>query len=549
MGSTSWRWSGIAPLAFAALCSCSAGSESGSSSGLGSASASGSLASDRSPQVGLSGVQVEATVPGQTDVTAIRLNVREVTCAGGADEGEAFTGVVSVHDATDTSEDSSAVKVVSLQPGCYDLTTTPLASDGAHSTECSDAHEQLVRVDRDHTTELWIDHDCKGKPPRRGLDWAEFHHDPALSGFTRSTAPASSDLLWKVDLGAKVGGAGSPVVRGNGVYIGTQSGDVFALDKLTGATRWVHNVGFSIVAAPAVDPRGRVLVHDVGGVITALDAPTGAVLWTHPLPPGAGEWSSPALGQRNLFVGADYGDIWSLRLATGAESWVRAVSDTPPGPISAGHGMVFAGLEAPSASSVLPTFAAVPGDGSGPGWSYFYFVKHGTAASMRFSNGGAIADVDGDGRPEVCLGVIPMTNPTGNDALVCLDAATGAERFSVNLHGASRTTPAVHKGRIFVGSDDGNLYAIDGKTHAVEWTFAGGQTCSSAAVSGNGEVCYGTLNHTVYCLDAWTGALVWSFPTGETTCSGLPSCLIPALADGILFVADGSKLFAFGSKR
>ena len=249
-----------------------------------------------------------------------------------------------------------------------------------------------------------------------------------------------------------------------------------------------------------------------------------------------------------MFVGSDYGDVWSLSAATGAENWVTAISDTTPGPVSVAHHRVFAGLLRASPSPVLPTFAAVTeNDVSGPHWSYFYGIVHGTPASMPFSNGGAIADVDGDGEPEVCFGVIPMADPSGHDALVCLDAKTGTERFTMNLHGASQTTPAIHKHRIFIGSDDGNLYAIDGARRKVLWTFAGGPTCSAPAVSGNGEVCYGTLDHVVHCLDEKKGTSVWSFSTGQTTGAGVPSCLIPALSDGILFVGDETKLFAFGA--
>jgi outer membrane protein assembly factor BamB len=54
--------------------------------------------------------------------------------------------------------------------------------------------------------------------------------------------------------------------------------------------------------------------------------------------------------------------------------------------------------------------------------------------------------------------------------------------------------------RVFVGSDDGNLYALDLATGGERWRFeAGGAICASPAV-GEGCLVIGTEQGVVYCF-------------------------------------------------
>ncbi len=90
----------------------------------------------------------------------------------------------------------------------------------------------------------------------------------------------------------------------------------------------------------------------------------------------------------------------------------------------------------------------------------------------------------------------------------------------------------VASGVVYIGSDDGNLYALDAGTGAVVWSYATGDYVSSVPAVANGMVYFASRNTLVYQVMADTGALVWVFPTG---CGFGPS---PAVANGVVYVAS-----------
>lgn len=67
---------------------------------------------------------------------------------------------------------------------------------------------------------------------------------------------------------------------------------------------------------------------------------------------------------------------------------------------------------------------------------------------------------------------------------------------------------------IYVGSYDGVLYCLDGKTGNEVWSYVtGGPIDSSPAISREGVVYFGSLDGNVYALDATAGTLLWNFTT------------------------------------
>jgi outer membrane protein assembly factor BamB len=100
----------------------------------------------------------------------------------------------------------------------------------------------------------------------------------------------------------------------------------------------------------------------------------------------------------------------------------------------------------------------------------------------------------------------------------------GGVRWRVRTGGAVRSTPAVTATRLYVGSGDGVLYAIDRKAGRVVWRFrAGGPVDASPAVAG-GLVIAATSGGRIFAVDQATGRLRWSVTTG----AGLPYHVFPA---------------------
>jgi polyvinyl alcohol dehydrogenase (cytochrome) len=71
--------------------------------------------------------------------------------------------------------------------------------------------------------------------------------------------------------------------------------------------------------------------------------------------------------------------------------------------------------------------------------------------------------------------------------------------------------PTIFKGRLFVGSEDGTVYALDSATGCVWWTYKASTTVKTAISIGNKGTTafFGDTNGIVYALKQEDGSLVW----------------------------------------
>src|SRR5690606_26051431 len=68
---------------------------------------------------------------------------------------------------------------------------------------------------------------------------------------------------------------------------------------------------------------------------------------------------------------------------------------------------------------------------------------------------------------------------------------------------------------LFVGSSEGYLYAIDGKTGALRWKFKTNGAIRSTPAIYNGKVFIGSWDTYVYAIDQKTGRQLWRYKTGS----------------------------------
>jgi outer membrane protein assembly factor BamB len=162
--------------------------------------------------------------------------------------------------------------------------------------------------------------------------------------------------------------------------------------------------------------------------------------------------------------------------------------------------------------------------------------------------------------PAVADGKLFFVSSVG--ALAALDVATGQpawvfaaeyeKRFEArNLNGyppAAQTipdawdlftsSPAVWNGKVFFGSGDGNVYAVDVASGLLQWKFVTKNVVHASPAVANGVVYVGSWDSYLYALDADTGLQRWSFKTGEDPAIhnqvGFQSS--PAVVDGTVYV-------------
>ncbi|MWV39628.1 PQQ-binding-like beta-propeller repeat protein [Natrialba sp. INN-245] len=136
----------------------------------------------------------------------------------------------------------------------------------------------------------------------------------------------------------------------------------------------------------------------------------------------------------------------------------------------------------------------------------------------------------GSSSPAVVDGTVYIGSVDGN--VYALDETDGSEQWRFGTDGSVNSSPAVANGTVYVGSDDGTIYALDATSGSEQWQFeTDGPVRPSPAVA-NGTVYVGSYDTNVYALDAGNGSEQWIFETGGWITSS------PAVADGIVYVGS-----------
>ena len=127
-----------------------------------------------------------------------------------------------------------------------------------------------------------------------------------------------------------------------------------------------------------------------------------------------------------------------------------------------------------------------------------------------------------------------MLNPTTVGGLT--------KQWAYNTVGSVFSSPAVAGGTLYVGSADGNVYAIDAASGTKKWAYQTGNTVGDDPAVVGGVVYVGSEDHTLYALNAASGAKKWAYQTrGEIVSS-------PAVVDGVVYVgSEDGTLYALNA--
>ena len=159
---------------------------------------------------------------------------------------------------------------------------------------------------------------------------------------------------------------------------------------------------------------------------------------------------------------------------------------------------------------------------------------------------------------EIAGGMVLFASDDG--FLYALERESGEERWRFDLGSAEleRTLPAagppyeydylhssptLQDGVIYIGSADGNLYAVDLATGHERWRFATGDRIRSTPTVSGGAVYVGSWDGHLYAVGAATGEELWRFDTGNRV-QGSPALA----AGGIIIGSRAAKLFGLNAE-
>ena len=112
-----------------------------------------------------------------------------------------------------------------------------------------------------------------------------------------------------------------------------------------------------------------------------------------------------------------------------------------------------------------------------------------------------------------------------------IDRATGEERWKYHTELGFSAAAAVADGRVYVGDTDGKFYAFAAADGELLWGFEATAEINSAPNFYKNLVLFGSQDATLYALDAVSGKLAWKYAIGDQIrCS-------PTVVDGRAMVA------------
>ncbi|MGB7539401.1 MAG: PQQ-binding-like beta-propeller repeat protein [Anaerolineales bacterium] len=228
----------------------------------------------------------------------------------------------------------------------------PAAADGI--VYFTNDENRLYAVDAADGSEVW--HFEMGTPaaPRLPIPdgWDYQQSSPAVADgivYAGSAGPQffavdakTGEEVWRIAVGGYV--RSSPAVAGGVVYFGDWIGLFYALDARTGKEKWSFDTQGAVVPSPTIAD-GVVYIGSKFPCLYALDAQTGEKKWCYAYPPGAA-WveSSAAVAGGTVYVGSsDWFRVNAIDAATGSEKWHFLTKGDPWSSPAVSEGVVYIG--------------------------------------------------------------------------------------------------------------------------------------------------------------------------------------------------------------
>ena len=372
-------------------------------------------------------------------------------------------------------------------------------------------------------------------------------------GNDRNTAVGETPVLQNVtvDWSYKVSGdtASSPIVAEGRVYIGVMenlttidsirrsanvTGTVLSLNSTTGERIWEAPTDGGVFSS-SVYGDGRVYVTTLSGHVYAFDSETGRVVWEFDTEKPV--FSSPKLRDGDLYFGTrGYNAhtrtdsehyFYRLNTSDGSVVWKQEVERGVFGSAAISDGTVYVGDQ----NGTLHAFTAQTGKKV---WRYR--TKNTDSADDPLVEKGSVHT-----SPVLYQGNVYIGSYNGD--IYAVDATTGQEEWRFRAETPVVGSPAVTNGTLYAGGYGGILYALDARNGNLVWKTDIGKPIDKSSPSiAEGVIYFGTggissQDGYLYAVSSRNGTGIWSMKTDSLVWSS------PALADGNLFFTSMNKVY------
>jgi outer membrane protein assembly factor BamB len=374
--------------------------------------------------------------------------------------------------------------------------------------------------------------------PQSG-EWSMFRRDLGHTGNAgTSGALPGGTLEWTFTTGASI--HSSPAVVDGTVYFGSQDHNIYALNAATGEQKWAFKTGSWVESSPIV-VGGVVYCGSNDGNLYALNAKTGEKIWSFatvfPIR------SSPAIANGVVYTGSDEYSVYAVDAATGKELWHKRTDNMVLAAPVVTQGVVVVG----SMDGICYTFNAKNGRTR---------LQFETGSSSSITTSPAVKDsvayfTDTTGyfyAIDVNAKNWFMENKIKYywNALYLYGTAPKPPKasgylwnYSLGFGVSSSSSPAVAGNNAYLGTGN-DVISLDITTHQVQWTFNTNNLVVSSPAIADTAIYVGGEDGHLYAIDRATGAKLWDSATGDAITSS------PAVADGMVYIGcNDGKLYAF----
>ncbi len=310
-----------------------------------------------------------------------------------------------------------------------------------------------------------------------------------------------TQVLWQQSVGEGVAhyfSRLSPVVNGNVIYSAARNGTVAAFDVDSGERLWEVDVRESTSLWPWADDDsaklsggllyayGILYVGSEHGEVIAIDPENGAIKWKKAVPGEA--ISTPAAGDGLVFVNLASGILVALHPDTGEERW-RYEQEVPPltlrgisSPTTANGGVLVgeelgrlsvlianngftawkADIALPKGASEFERLVDVDTQPHVSGSNAYTIAYNGNLAAVDMRSGNVIWQREYSSYRELSLDALSIYVVDSDGVIYGLDKNSGIERWSQPaLTGWHLTGVGVSGDHLVLGDEEGNLHWLD----------------------------------------------------------------------------------------
>ncbi len=156
-------------------------------------------------------------------------------------------------------------------------------------------------------------------------DWAQLQNGPERHGYTAEKVRPPFTGMWKTDFQPeRIYPSNQPIVYKGKIFIGTESGNMWALDAKTGEKLFPYKAGGPILqSAGALDD--KVIFACMDGCIYAIKAEDGGFVWKFESGLDTGFSTAVALADGKVFAVNRGGVAYALRQSDGEQVWKKEV--------------------------------------------------------------------------------------------------------------------------------------------------------------------------------------------------------------------------------